>query len=157
MSPKRTVNGQWAGMILTFAHMLATGNERTDLISWNRILDFIERESHSGNGWKPVSKTVLAESWKQYETVAHLWAAHMYLGGVWHSGSTFPDCSIHEEMEFNLAYARTFQEFGLNFKVRNSRKFFLNPEILHKINIHIKGDIAWGPLPAHLLESIQAF
>ena len=154
---KRTAQGEITGIILTIAHQLVTVAQRPELASWSRIVHLVERECQSGHFNINFSKTSMVESWKTYETVAHLWAAHLFLGGFWHKNASWPDCGAQREMELSLAYAKTFQDFGLSFKVKRSKKAFLNPEILHTFDVPYHGVCVLGPFPAAWIQILEGY
>jgi len=152
---KITSQGQLCGIIVTIAYWLVEVANRADLASWNRIVYWMEKDSK--NWEQSFTKTEIVESWKKYETVAHFWAAHMYLGGFWHSKATFPVVTENEEMGQNLAYSKTFQDFGLCYKAKGSRKTLLNPDILHKFDVPYRGECSFGPFPDEWIKTLEGY
>jgi hypothetical protein len=153
----RTAQGQIPGMILTIAHQLVTVANRPDLVSWNKIVWLIGKESRRQIWKKAFSKTEIVECWKAYGMVAHFWAAQMYVDGFWTGETTFPVVDENEELVQNLAYAKTFQDFGLTFKAKGAKKTLLDPGLLHKIDVQIYGECALGPFPEAWIKKLERY
>jgi len=156
---KITNQGQLAGLILTIAYQLVIVLKREDLASWNRITFMIEKESQKrANGWnRHITRSSIVTAWKGYESVAHLWAAHMFFGGYWHKTPPLPaDINVHSELELHLALAHTLQKFGTQKSSNRARKSILNSDTVVKIDLPLECDFQ-VPFPNSWIQTLEKY
>lgn len=136
----------WAGIAFLRIYQLANQCGMPELATLNRIAYLIEKKED-----RPRSSFL--KTWKEFKSVAHIWAAMLVAGGFGADDSsedepTPPDGrdALDREMESTFAWALEFQRFGREFTPANGKAPMLNQDE----SWIIEGSCPWErcPLPA---------
>jgi hypothetical protein len=125
---RRSVDGQAAGSILRYVYHLCVLKEESSL---TKGIELFQKFYHSNYGrgrpkegeeryGRSFSSSKIKNIWKEYRSVAHLWAAFL----VSNDDVIIPDNEPLKSVDFArfLSTATFFEEFGTNFNSKNTKK-----------------------------------
>ena len=141
---RRSVDGQAAGLILRYVYHLCVLKQESSLTKGIELFQKFYHSSYARGRPKEAeeryigtfSSSKIKKIWKEYRSVAHLWAATL----VFNDDVITPTDEPLKRIDFAgfLATADYFAEFGTSFSSRNTKKEqrLLNAEHIAKNRSH---------------------